>query len=80
MQLIVNGAERLKKPGAEVVVSDDLNQIEDILVLQAHLLQGVDILWAAGVGASRDLDGKIGDAPFAHVEIGLCVVNLDLFR
>jgi hypothetical protein len=77
--LLINRAERLKKPGAEIVVRNDLNQAQDSFVVQAHLLESMHIGRAAGVGAAGYFDSDIGDTPFTDTEAGLGVIIFDLF-
>ncbi len=76
----INSTERFEKPSAQIVVSDDLHETQDIFVSQSYLFEHLNISWAACIGGSCHFDGEFSDLPFAGTQVGLGKTISDLLR
>ena len=76
----INSTQRFEEPSAQIVVSNDLHETQDIFVFQSYLFEHLNIFWATCICGACHFDREISDSPFAGTQVGLGKIISDLLR
>ncbi len=73
-------AQRLKKPGAHIIIGYYLYKTQNVLIAQTHLSKCLNILRVTGIGCTSYLDREVGNFLFPWSQVGLGKISCYLFR